>query len=442
MISGAARRKSRPRKSWHRPRVTGEITESNLKSDITNADSCTADQSVALIRCLLGPVLEGEQNAGECSDDGDDGRQNDVTAATRPSPEASGLNVDSETGAGVHVLGNDLDRSVCSPDSEDESIQSSHDRNDPCTFIGDTSGTEYPGVEIATKLKPRQGFNRRRNSKRKRSRVSVNGVQKMDTEVLTDLETISDDTGLVGPASVAVKSLLADNDLPFQTHAKSNHISNKSQILGNKSPSRSKAKIRRDSMNASNRRKSGIRQPILTDDSDTPDPPPQNTLLAMKSLAAPFSSSSCKVNRQPVDEPSPEAELLNIAKLHLKRGGYQCPLCFLLTRDRHDLKRHLRTHSKERPYQCSLCNARYTRKWDFENHLQKHGIYDTKSAVDLPSLSVDESYNRFIERILEGVKLGLTGKELLSYSLADGGGDDVTADDVISDEITGDDVTA
>ncbi|XP_052813836.1 uncharacterized protein LOC128240890 [Mya arenaria] len=117
-----------------------------------------------------------------------------------------------------------------------------------------------------------------------------------------------------------------------------------------------------------------------------------------------------------VDEPSHETALLDITKLAV--GRYQCPVCYLTTRDRHDLKRHLRTHSKEKPYQCVLCDRKFTRRWDFENHLlQKHGCSDAHAyrsyTKSLPTLSNDESYSKFVAMLLKGIQEGKTGLDLL-----------------------------
>lgn len=80
----------------------------------------------------------------------------------------------------------------------------------------------------------------------------------------------------------------------------------------------------------------------------------------------------------PHDENPAETALLDASKLGV--GRYKCLMCSQTTRDRHDLKRHLRTHTKEKPYQCSLCGKRFTRKWDLENHYTRHSKLDHDEA--------------------------------------------------------------
>lgn len=66
------------------------------------------------------------------------------------------------------------------------------------------------------------------------------------------------------------------------------------------------------------------------------------------------------------DENPAETALLDASKLGI--GRYHCPMCLQTTRDRHDLKRHLRTHAKDKPFKCKYCGKEFTRKWDVENH--------------------------------------------------------------------------
>ncbi|KAL4216650.1 hypothetical protein ACF0H5_024373 [Mactra antiquata] len=113
-----------------------------------------------------------------------------------------------------------------------------------------------------------------------------------------------------------------------------------------------------------------------------------------------------------VDEHSKETRLLNACRM--TTGRYQCPLCHQQTRDRHDLKRHLRTHTKEKPFQCEICDKKFTRKWDLENHVTRHMDKDLQN-VELESLHAmmsckktsvsDLPYNKLISDLL--VKMNL-----------------------------------
>lgn len=87
------------------------------------------------------------------------------------------------------------------------------------------------------------------------------------------------------------------------------------------------------------------------------------------------------------DEMPSETAILDAAKLGVRR--YQCPICLLIVRDRHDLKRHLRTHTKIKPYSCQLCNRNFARKWDLDNHLRRHQEESLKEITKAPLTMVD-----------------------------------------------------
>lgn len=93
----------------------------------------------------------------------------------------------------------------------------------------------------------------------------------------------------------------------------------------------------------------------------------------------------------PPDENPAETALLDSSKLGV--GRYKCPMCGQTTRDRHDLKRHLRTHTKEKPYKCSLCGKKFTRKWDLENHFTRHN----KSERDDANSKIGKQFNKTVE---------------------------------------------
>lgn len=115
-----------------------------------------------------------------------------------------------------------------------------------------------------------------------------------------------------------------------------------------------------------------------------------------------------------VDEDPTETALLDSAKLEI--GRYQCPVCFLITRDRHDLKRHLRTHTKERPFQCTVCDRKFTRKYDLEQHLSRHTGIPNVKLKENPGQKSDETYSRLVLRLLEGIREGRTGIDLLDHT--------------------------
>lgn len=114
------------------------------------------------------------------------------------------------------------------------------------------------------------------------------------------------------------------------------------------------------------------------------------------------------------DEDPFETALLDTSKLGV--GRYQCPVCYLITRDRHDLKRHLRTHTKEKPFQCSECLKKFTRKWDLAHHYQH--VHDKLTDVKIKEkrlhpVTSEESYSRLVQKLLEGIRQGRSGMELL-----------------------------
>lgn len=121
----------------------------------------------------------------------------------------------------------------------------------------------------------------------------------------------------------------------------------------------------------------------------------------------------------PHDENPAETALLDASKLCI--GRYQCPMCSQTTRDRHDLKRHLRTHTKEKPYQCSLCGKRFTRKWDLENHYSRHNRADqdeiTARNIRQSSKANDSSntevltYEKLVSKLLLEKNITIKGSD-------------------------------
>ncbi|XP_053387606.1 myoneurin-like [Mercenaria mercenaria] len=118
--------------------------------------------------------------------------------------------------------------------------------------------------------------------------------------------------------------------------------------------------------------------------------------------SSPLHTPSRKKGFKPVphDENPAETALLDASKLGV--GRYKCPMCGQTTRDRHDLKRHLRTHTKEKPYKCSLCGKKFTRKWDLENHYTRHN----KTERDEANAKIGKQFNKAIEA---------TNSEVLTY---------------------------
>lgn len=148
------------------------------------------------------------------------------------------------------------------------------------------------------------------------------------------------------------------------------------------------------------------------------------------------------------DEVFAESTLLNACKMHC--GRYQCPLCEQKTRDRHDLKRHLRTHTKEKPFQCDICERKFTRKWDLENHVTRHLDKDfncsvsgsMKTAVPCKKYSgTDLSYNKLIRDLLEGMNMNINSAatDVSKNGILKSRNDDTDIDIVTSNTRMGDD---